>query len=227
MIKCPECGQEVGNSKFCSNCGTKLDNIKFCPNCSAPVDEGSAFCSQCGRQIAINNMENIVCPYCSSKIDDLNSKFCPECGKKFKTDPQSLDGIKMTIKYKKLAVLSIISIIFAVVICLALSCLFGFIGLEAYFSLAIFIALFLVIGFFASFFNDIINSGLLGIIVGLVIGLISGSLVEMVGGFSFSYELLFGYASIIYTVFGFIVGLVSTKYLRNYISKYIDVDNTF
>ncbi|MBR2558669.1 MAG: hypothetical protein IKE95_09950, partial [Methanobrevibacter sp.] len=51
------------------------------------------------------------------------------------------------------------------------------------------------------------------------------SIVEMSSGFSFSYEMLFGYSAVIFTIFGLIMGILSVKVLKKYIKKYVDVDN--
>ena len=70
MVNCPNCGSDVGESKFCSNCGTKIEietPKSLCPNCGSDVGE-SKFCSNCGTS------------------DVGESKFCSNCGTKINTE---------------------------------------------------------------------------------------------------------------------------------------------
>ena len=67
----------------------------------------------------------------------------------------------------------------------------------------------------------------LGIITGLVIGLLSQFIVELSSGFVFSYNMFSGYAPIIFTIFGALVGIISSKALRNTVKNYIDVEKLF
>lgn len=60
MVFCPNCENEVGESKFCPNCGSKIlkpeiapqesNTMNFCPNCGNEVS-GSKFCPNCGSKI--------------------------------------------------------------------------------------------------------------------------------------------------------------------------------
>ena len=43
-----------------------------CNKCGSDIEEGSAFCSECGTQA------EALCSECGTKLED--SAFCPECG---------------------------------------------------------------------------------------------------------------------------------------------------
>lgn len=51
QIKCPHCGENVGEGKFCCNCGQPLPKKSVCPNCGLDIPSGSKFCSNCGTKI--------------------------------------------------------------------------------------------------------------------------------------------------------------------------------
>jgi hypothetical protein len=51
----------------------------FCPNCGAQIQDGSRFCSMCGKAVAA-----LVCSGCGSPIK-ADSIFCPNCGHNLKT----------------------------------------------------------------------------------------------------------------------------------------------
>ena len=55
-------------------------------------------------------------------------------------------------------------------------------------------------------------------------GLLSNYIVELSSGFTFSYEMLFGYSAVIFTIFGLIMGIIAVKILRKPVAKLIDVD---
>ena len=85
MVNCPNCGSDVGESKFCPNCGTKIEMEKpksFCPNCGSDVGE-SKFCPNCGTKIEMEKPKSF-CPNCGSDVGD--SAFCPNCGTKISAD---------------------------------------------------------------------------------------------------------------------------------------------
>ena len=133
-----------------------------------------------------------------------------------------MSGIKNTINFKNLIVCSIISIILSVFISLIFCYIFA--GMHGdYYPIGFIISLIITIGIFGSF-KDIINGGLLGIITGLVLGLLSNYIVELSSGFTFSYEMLFGYSAVIFTIFGLIMGIIAVKILRKPVKKLIDVD---
>lgn len=176
-----------------------------------------------------NNEENTskeyrICPHCKSKIYEDDSQYCIECGKSLDIDIQSFEGIKNTIMIKNLLVLSLISIIISVALSLLFSYLFGFFNqnIDLY-PLGFFISLFIVVAIFGSF-KDLINAGLLGIITGLVLGLLCNIIVELSTGFQFTYNMFYGYAPIFFTIFGTIIGIISSKYFRNRIVKFFDVE---
>ena len=171
-----------------------------------------------------NDNKTKNCPYCNTILDDDDTTFCPECGKSIEVE-DSFNGILGLINIKKLVIISFVGIVFSLLLSLIFSFLFGLIGLDNCYSIGFFITLFIIIGFFGSCFNNMINSGLFGIIVGLAIGFLGTSIVEMSSGFSFSYEMLFGYSAVIFTIFGLIMGILSVKVLKKYIKKYVDVDN--
>ena len=66
MVFCPNCKNEVGESKFCPNCGSKIlkpeidpqenNTMNFCPNCGNEVG-GSKFCPNCGLKILKHEAE--------------------------------------------------------------------------------------------------------------------------------------------------------------------------
>jgi len=70
-IKCPSCGSTVcTNADICESCGTWLLKGQ-CMFCLAPVDEGQAFCGECG-----NPTSGIPCPQCG-KLSIFD--FCNAC----------------------------------------------------------------------------------------------------------------------------------------------------
>lgn len=86
MVNCPNCGNDVGESKFCPNCGSKIEEKKpelICPNCGADVGE-SNFCPKCGTKM-IKEESNSICPNCGKDVGE--SSFCPDCGTKIENEP--------------------------------------------------------------------------------------------------------------------------------------------
>ena len=237
MVKCKNCGEEIEDKNFCPKCGTKNESI-ICPSCNSELNEDDVFCPECGEKIKDEeeikeetsketedtDKEAKICPHCNAKIYEEDAEYCLECGKPLNIDIQSFAGIKATINVKKLIIFSIISIIFSAILSLLFCYIFGMVSPTSdLYPIGFFISLLVVISIFGSF-KDLINGGLLGIITGLVIGLLSNTIVELSAGFAFSYQMFFGYAPIIFTIFGAIIGVLSTKYLRNSVSKYIDVE---
>lgn len=247
---CPHCGTKNENL-FCPSCNCQLekDNI-FCPKCGAKIkkeedndvesskkdsqDESSKNKSSKAADV-VDQSDNVneetiskeykICPHCKTKISDEDSQYCIECGNSLNIDIQSFDGIKKTIKIKDLFFQSIISIVISVVLSLLFSYIFGFFTqtIDLY-PFGFFISLFIVVSIFGSF-KDLINGGLLGIITGLVLGVLCNIIVEISVGFQFSYNLFNGYAPIFFTIFGAIIGIISTKYFRKSIVNFIDVEN--
>ena len=253
---CPKCDAELGEeSVFCPNCGTKIkdDSSEETPD-EEPVEEESdekpeesdeeekesteesdekpeeSDEEEVKEAVEEENKEKnknfTKCPYCNTEIDEYDTEFCPECGKPINIDKQSFEGIKLTIQPKKLLIFSILAIICSSILSLLLSYIFGMVNTIDLYPLGFLISLLIVVGIFGSF-KDLINGGLLGIITGLVLGLLSTLIVEFSCGYAFSYEMFSGYAPIILTIFGAIVGVLSTKYLRKSILKHLDVENTF
>ncbi|MBE6502173.1 MAG: zinc-ribbon domain-containing protein [Methanobrevibacter thaueri] len=257
MVKCKNCGEEIDNKNFCPKCGTKNeimicpsceseldDDDIFCPECGEKIkDEPSEEKTEDApdeKEEAPDEKEDKTgktedkkeskelktCPHCNTKIEDEDAEYCLECGKPINADLQST-GIKETIQAKKLIIFSIISIIFSIFLSLIFSFIFGMIGQTTdLYPIGFFISLLIIIAIFGSF-KDLLNGGLLGIITGLVTGLLCNGIVELSGGFAFSYQMFSGYAPIIFTIFGAIVGVISTKYLRKSVTKYIDVEKLF
>lgn len=55
-MKCPDCGEDVGDGKFCPNCGANMEKLegtgtvsdqKYCPDCNLEVGKAN-FCPECG-----------------------------------------------------------------------------------------------------------------------------------------------------------------------------------
>ena len=246
-IICPECNQKLDESSaFCPNCGTKLDDSGEEKN-KDNEDEASKEETEDKKETSqeeetdkkdkedkkeepkeeikettsnTDDSEKKYCAFCNTEIDD-ETDFCPECGKSVNIDKQSMSGIRNTINFKNLILCSIISIILSVFISLIFCYLFGRIPGD-YYPLGFIISLVISIGIFGSF-KDIINGGLLGIITGLVLGLLANYIVELSSGFAFSYEMLFGYSAVIFTIFGLIMGIIATG-LRKHVVKFIDVE---
>ena len=164
------------------------------------------------------------CPYCNGEIEEKD-EFCQECGKPLNINQESFESIKFIIQPKKIVIFSILSIIMSVFISLILSYIFSVMGISLY-PIAFFISLIIILGIFASF-KDYLNGGLVGIITGLFIGFIATTVVEYVNGFSFSYDMFSGYAPIIFTIFGAIMGVIASKFLRKHVKKYVDVETFF
>ena len=52
MIKCPNCGVEVGvKDKFCPKCGKDLAKTKKCAKCNTEVDIDAKVCTNCGEKL--------------------------------------------------------------------------------------------------------------------------------------------------------------------------------
>lgn len=50
-MKCPGCGRDGQEGKFCSECGTVLGGA--CPECGSELLPGARFCTQCGQPVAV------------------------------------------------------------------------------------------------------------------------------------------------------------------------------
>ena len=77
MVKCPDCGEEVPEEKFCKNCGASLSDVKEEKEEFLPVEvtkkednnnETARFCQKCGFRLT----------------EDY--KVCPKCGYDFKSE---------------------------------------------------------------------------------------------------------------------------------------------
>ena len=87
MVRCPTCGNEVENEKFCPNCGTAIikqnntTNNKFCSNCGEEIDVLAEICPKCGvkQNLRANVKSTKYCSNCGSEID-FNAEICPKCG---------------------------------------------------------------------------------------------------------------------------------------------------
>ncbi len=243
---CPECNAELDDeSIFCPECGKKIkeeeiveetveeelpeDKTEEKDTTEEELPEDKTEEKEVEDKPSQENekQENSkYCPFCNSEIDE-ETEFCQECGKSVNIDKQSFEGIKATIETKRLIILTIISIIATTLLSLVLSYIFGLISqtIDLY-PIAIIISVIIGVGIFGSF-KELVNGGLLGIITGLFIGLIANNIVEISNGFTFSYEMFSGYAPILLTIIGAIIGIISTKYLRTYVLKYIDVEKLF
>ncbi|WP_405306922.1 zinc-ribbon domain-containing protein [Methanobrevibacter sp.] len=250
---CPKCGTK-NETRVCPSCNNKLqeDDI-FCPECGEKIMDDEEVKEESSEQDEkaeeeaeekqeepedteeepeekedeAENTEEIICPHCNTKINEADAEYCLECGKPINIDSQSIAGINETIQLKRLIILSIVSIIFSIILSLLFSFILGMIGqnIDLY-PIGFFISLFIVIAIFGSF-KDLLNGGLLGIITGLVVGLLCNLIVEMSAGFAFSYQMFSGYEAIVFTIFGAIVGVLSTKYFRKSVSNHLDVEKLF
>lgn len=244
-IVCPNCKSELDEENiFCPECGTKIKNDEENEKVNEdkkeseePEEDKNQKKPESPQEEPTKenepeedkNQEKPVkkCPYCNAELDDEDIEFCTECGKQFNIDMQSFEGIKITIQAKNVVIFSIISIIFSTILSIIFSFILGNISQTTdLYPIGFFISLLIIVGIFGSF-KDLINGGLVGIITGLVLGLICNAIVELTGGFTFSYEMFYGYAPIVFTIFGAIVGVLSTKYLRKSIMNYIDVEKLF
>ena len=69
MVICPDCGNDVPESKFCKNCGAYIKDVKpnsqpqgktrFCSNCGHEIDGDYRFCPECGADIPNNDEYNV------------------------------------------------------------------------------------------------------------------------------------------------------------------------
>ena len=81
MVICPNCGSDVGQSKFCPNCGSKIEMEKpksFCPNCGSDVGQ-SMFCPNCGTKTSADNAngteQNDFVDTLINKSDNLSGRL--------------------------------------------------------------------------------------------------------------------------------------------------------
>ncbi|MBO5504354.1 MAG: SPFH domain-containing protein [Lachnospiraceae bacterium] len=77
--KCPNCGAEGNQGKFCGNCGTAKPAAPaawICPKCGA--ENTGKFCGNCGTAKPEEAAE-WTCPSCGSRGN--TGKFCGNCGK--------------------------------------------------------------------------------------------------------------------------------------------------
>ena len=55
MVKCTNCGAEIGDSTFCFSCGEKVSSsdgsANVCSKCGAKNPRGTAFCVECGSKL--------------------------------------------------------------------------------------------------------------------------------------------------------------------------------
>lgn len=62
MVKCQECGEEVGDALICNVCGSRIKQ---------PTDElTKRFCTHCGAEMSVND---VVCPKCGKSENDASS----------------------------------------------------------------------------------------------------------------------------------------------------------
>lgn len=72
--------------RSCSNCGCPIDEgMAFCPDCGHEIVKkktsvGEVFCGECGRSIPDNSAE---CPYCGALMEGSDIIECEACGSKF------------------------------------------------------------------------------------------------------------------------------------------------
>ncbi len=88
MVRCPDCGKEVPEKKFCNNCGAYLPKVDGYVN-ENPVNAIGEFRGEAiglnisggayHPTIADNNSYGGYCPNCGFKYKG-NLKFCPHCG---------------------------------------------------------------------------------------------------------------------------------------------------
>jgi hypothetical protein len=240
---CPQCNSEVDEeSAFCPKCGTKLKDdsaaeeqvneekveeekkdIADEEKVEEKTDEEPKEDNEIKTEEKFSYVEKQYCPFCNSELDE-GTIFCQECGKPVEIDKQSFAGIKNTINFKNLLIWTVISVIIAIFISLMFCYILGSTG--KYYEVGFIISLIICVGIFGSF-KDVVNGGLLGIITGLVLGILSESIIAISNGFSYGYDMLFGYSAIVFTIVGLIIGIISSKYLRGHIKEKIDVEKLF
>lgn len=54
-----------------------------CPHCGATISADSKFCSQCGKPVAMKEVEMVSCPSCGT-TNPKGSNFCKNCGQPLK-----------------------------------------------------------------------------------------------------------------------------------------------
>lgn len=62
-----------------------VNDTRPCPNCKAAMDKMARFCGMCGFDTANSEVaaaKEIQCASCQCRLGE-NSKFCPQCGKKY------------------------------------------------------------------------------------------------------------------------------------------------
>ncbi|MEN6551350.1 MAG: zinc ribbon domain-containing protein, partial [Methanobacterium sp.] len=67
-MNCSNCGEDIGEAKFCPQCGSKVEEILVAEE--APVEVSS----------------EKYCPECNVIVEEAN--FCPDCGGKTESVPK-------------------------------------------------------------------------------------------------------------------------------------------
>ncbi len=74
------CGTEVAGN-FCPNCGSKKPEpvVSGSWTCSCGKTNSGNFCSECGSKRPVEK-KKLVCDKCGWTGEDVNTRFCPNCG---------------------------------------------------------------------------------------------------------------------------------------------------
>lgn len=229
MVKCQNCGNEVGEAKFCSNCGCEVernvaDNFslnrtqksKFCPECGSEVNGSAAHCSNCGCELTpkrdsnqVNNstaQQSKFCHICGNEVN-YAAAVCPSCGADVGNEGNaSLNEMAggNFIGIVKFAIISTIGIL------ITGSALYFLIGFWCFF------VMFIIISFFGSvLFGETKEAAIYGGIIGIIVGLLQNHILSFMSGFSLKFvDYWMGIPISGFILSGIILGVIGNAFFK-------------
>ena len=220
MVKCNRCGVEIADSfELCPNCGNDLTKDKVTKNADSDV------------KIDENVNAGKTCPHCGTTLES-DAEFCSQCGQSLtapikKSDNEdilnSIDFVKVgvfSLIYK--VVSAILSVVFLAIMNIPNYNLFNI----PFFPLAFYLAIFISVVFFSALQKNFFEGIFLGLIVGILMAILEGFLISLILD-AYAYQTYFGYHSIEFIILSVIFGFAANYFLKDYLSRYIKIDELF